>query len=447
MAFFRRTLSGALGRARPLARGCAGHAAPPAPDFQNHRALGQQQELFMINPTTPGSVFFLPHGTRVVNTLIRFMRRQQAAFGFEEVMSPQIYKQQLWEQSGHWEKYKEDMFAVAGRSVRPEEADVAYGLKPMNCPGHCLMFAATDRSYRSLPVRLADYSPLHRNEAAGALSGLTRVRRFHQDDGHIFCRLDQVQAEIASCLRLVDVVYRTFGLGEYRMLLSTRPDVSIGDDSAWEAAESALRTALDAADRPWSLNEGDGAFYGPKIDVLLKDSAGKEHQAATIQLDFQLPDRFDLEYRGDDGAGHRPVMIHRAVYGSVERFLAVLLEHNQGRWPFWLNPRHAVVLPVADRHAEQARAVAREVAGLPAPDAVAPLDRPTFFVDVDDRAESLGARIRAARQKGYAFILVVGDAEAAAGTVAVRERGGGPSSTMDPTAVYDLFRSRAEAYL
>ncbi|KAJ8103468.1 hypothetical protein POJ06DRAFT_1515 [Lipomyces tetrasporus] len=413
---------------------CSSLSNPSAADgedtgdvFLDHRQIGAQQELYMISPLTPGSVFLLPHGTRIYNRLLTFMRAQLKVFGFEEVVSPIIYRRSLWETSGHWEKYKEDMFEVGGRN---EETKEEYGLKPMNCPGHCLIYGVAERSYRDLPIRYADFSPLHRNEASGALTGLTRVRRFHQDDGHIFCRPDQVQAEIKASLKLVDNVYKVFKIPSYRLLLSTRPEQYIGKVEEWDKAESDLRDALEESGQDWQINDGDGAFYGPKIDILIKDSNGKEHQAATIQLDFQLPQRFELAYRGeDDTLDHRPVMVHRAVFGSVERFMAVIIEQLQGRWPLWISPRQAVIVPIADRHVEYARKVQEELSGVPGGDKGDLLDfnASTFYVDVDERSSTLGHRLREAIKKGYNYIGVVGDKEMSDGTVALRQRTGKPT--------------------
>ncbi|KAK9236015.1 hypothetical protein V1525DRAFT_380332 [Lipomyces kononenkoae] len=420
-------------RGRLSMRFCSSHSAHSKADdddvidaFLDHRQIGAQQELYMINPLTPGSVFLLPHGTRIYNKLLAFMRAQLKVFGFEEVISPIIYRKSLWETSGHWEKYKEDMFEVGGRN---EETKEEYGLKPMNCPGHCLMYAAAERSYRELPIRYADFSPLHRNEASGSLTGLTRVRRFHQDDGHIFCRPDQVQREIKASIKLVDNVYKIFKIPSYRLLLSTRPEQYIGTIQEWDQAESSLREALDESGQPWLVQNGDGAFYGPKIDILVKDSNGKEHQAATIQLDFQLPQRFQLTYRGDDDTlDHRPVMIHRAVFGSVERFMAVIIEQIQGKWPLWLSPRQAIIVPIADRHVGYAREVKEKISGVPSGDRedIPDFNISTFYVDIDDRASTLGHRLREAIKKSYNYIGVVGDKEMADGTVALRPRTGKP---------------------
>ena len=268
-------------------------AAPPTPAL-DHRTLAATHNLFVTSPYSPGSPLILPNGAYVFQKLQAFLRAQYPQFGFQEVITPIIYKKSLWEKSGHWQNYAEDMFSVEGRDKKGEEEE-EMGLKPMNCPGHCLLYSTDIKSYRDLPVRLADFSALHRNEISGSLTGLTRVRRFHQDDAHIFCRPDQILSEIEQTLKFVSMVYETFGLGPYKLLLSTRPkDSFIGSIEEWDRAEAQLTTALNNIGGEWAVNEGDGAFYGPKIDIVLKDSNGKEHQTATIQLDFQLPQRFDL---------------------------------------------------------------------------------------------------------------------------------------------------------
>ncbi len=430
----------------------------------DHRKLGHQQELFITSVFSPGSPIFLPNGTRIFNRLVDFLRKQYVRYGFEEVITPTIYKKSLWAKSGHLDNYADDMYTVTGnkraaavenaagccgtkpneKATHEDEDDSEYGLKPMNCPGHCLIFASKLHSYRDLPVRYADFSPLHRNEISGALSGLTRVRRFHQDDGHIFCRPSQVEEEIKKTLDFVKVVYTTLKFGvSYRLALSTRPkDHFIGTEDEWNRAEDRLRRALEASGMPWSVNEGDGAFYGPKIDIVLKDSDGKEHQTATVQLDFQLPKRFELEYQAPapeyEARGEttedpallaeygpvRPVMIHRAVLGSVERLMALLIENYNGKWPFWLNPKQAIILtvnttaPVVD-WAEKVRDVLlgnlpKSYTGdePPAPDTGIALSGQTgLAVDLDTTARSLGAKIREARSNGYSQILVVGDAD------------------------------------
>lgn len=410
-------------------------------------------------------------------------------YGFQEVITPTIYKKALWAKSGHLENYGDDMYSVTGytshkdhgccakdegkQDATEEDDDGEYGLKPMNCPGHCLIFASENRSYRDLPIRYADFSPLHRNEISGALSGLTRVRRFHQDDGHIFCRPNQVEEEIRNTLGFVKAVYTALRLGvSYRLALSTRPkDHFIGSIEDWDRAENALRRALDKSGMEWSINQGDGAFYGPKIDIVLKDSDGKEHQTATVQLDFQLPRRFDLEYQApapeyeargeptDDPAKLaeygfvRPVMIHRAVLGSVERLMAILIESYNGKWPFWLNPRQAVILTVNQNKQvlEWTQKVKDVLLGN---DCKAYNDlqagqlpseghrlRPTgLSVEVDDSARSLGLKVREASLAGYGIILVVGDKDAEGQTVALGK------TNFTPLEMRDMMLEKVETF-
>ncbi|KAK0117981.1 hypothetical protein ONS95_012292 [Cadophora gregata] len=423
---------------------------PPA-SLADHRQLGVEQELFTTSVYSPGSPLFLPNGAKLFNRLTNFLRAQYDHFGFQEVITPTIYKKSLWEKSGHWDNYADDMYSVTGRGASGEKEgrqvgeDEEYGLKPMNCPGHCLIFASKQRSYRDLPIRYADFSPLHRNEVHGALSGLTRVRRFHQDDGHIFCRPSQIRQEISSTLEFIKMTYGVFGLGPYRLALSTRPaDHFIGTVEEWDNAEAALRESLDASGQAWTVNEGDGAFYGPKIDVILKDSDGKEHQTATIQLDFQLPKRFELEYqapapefeqKGESTTDHAllnvqgpvtPVLIHRAVLGSVERIMALLIEHHNGHWPFWLNPRQVMIITVNDSQAvvEYAQKYKRSIQGIGlsnrAPNGSLVMRAPDrISVDIDDSPRSVQKKIREAKQKRYSVIAVVGEKDIETGCVVV----------------------------
>jgi threonyl-tRNA synthetase len=425
--------------------------APLPIPVADHRHLGVDQRLFTSSVYSPGSPLFLPNGTKIFNTLTSFLQTQYAAFGFQEVITPTIYKKSLWEKSGHWDNYAEDMFSVSGRgasggrfsSSEASEAtkeleigeDEEYGLKPMNCPGHCLIFGSEPRSYKDLPLRYADFSPLHRNEISGALSGLTRVRRFHQDDGHIFCRPAQIQGEILSTLRFIKLTYNALQLGPYRLALSTRPkDNFIGTVEEWDNAEDQLRSSLEESGMPWEIEEGEGAFYGPKIDIILKDTDGKEHQTATIQLDFQLPKRFDLKYqcpapeleqKGETttdadllsvSGDVRPVMIHRAVLGSVERIMALLIEHHKGKWPFWLNPRQLMIITTNDTSAvvRWAKAAKKDIQfGRDSTNqhGVLPVGFQTFNVDLDDSARSVGKKVREAKSKGYSMIAVVGPDE------------------------------------
>lgn len=390
--------------------------------------ISKQQRLFFTDPVSPGSIFFLPNGTKIFNKLIQFMKlQQQYKYGFQEVITPLIYRKLLWEQSGHWENYKEDMFRVEGHDTLKQE----YGLKPMNCPGHCLVFKRFDRSYNELPLRLSDFSALHRNEASGALSGLTRVRKFHQDDGHIFCTPEQVEQEMNQCLKLVDMCYsKIFTFGEeagYSMELSTRPDNYIGDLNVWNHAENVLKEILEKSGKIWKLNEGDGAFYGPKIDIKVKDHNGKAHQVATVQLDFQLPERFELRYKDKDNNYKRPIVIHRAVFGSVERFMGMLMDSNQGKWPFWLNPRQAMVIPVNTKKIEQVRVshdLLMKLRGIDNDDSATPVALNSFHfnADIDDRAEPVGYRIKDALIKNYSYLIIIGDKEVETNKFAIRTR-------------------------
>jgi threonyl-tRNA synthetase len=427
---------------------------PPTPPL-DHRTLAQAHDLFITSPYSPGSPLILPNGAYVFQKLQSFLRAQYPQFGFQEVITPIIYKKSLWEKSGHWENYAEDMFSVQGRGATGQAdkaqigEDEEFGLKPMNCPGHCLLFKDEVKSYRDLPIRLADFSALHRNEVSGSLTGLTRVRRFHQDDAHIFCRPDQILSEIEQTLKFVGMVYNTFGLGPYKLLLSTRPkDSFIGTIEEWDRAEAQLSTALDSIGSEWAINEGDGAFYGPKIDIILKDANGKEHQTATIQLDFQLPQRFDLQYQaspeeleagaqtsmdtGLEPSLRRPVMVHRAIYGSIERFMALLIEHYAGKYPFWLSPRPATILALKtdDKVLAHVKRVQAVLSGLqphdaPSPTSSAepkplPLSTIHLPIDVDTTARSLGKKVAEARSKKYNHMIVVGSKEADNDTVSLR---------------------------
>ncbi|KAJ2159903.1 hypothetical protein GGF46_002685 [Coemansia sp. RSA 552] len=438
---------------------------------RDHRAVGREQKLFMMHPWAPGSGFILPHGLRMVNTILSTIRQKYAKYGFDEVSTPLMYNRLLWETSGHWENYRDDMFTIATSDSRtsasaagccehdsshaegsPDATLVSatggaeFGLKPMNCPGHCLIFASDLRSYRDLPIRYADFSPLHRNEIAGALSGLTRVRKFHQDDGHIFCARDQVSGEIENCLRLIGEMYEMFGFASYELALSTRPDKFIGEISEWDQAESALADALEKSGHRWTHNPGDGAFYGPKIDVRVQDALGRKHQTATIQLDFQLPQRFELKYTGPDGKQHRPVMIHRAVLGSMERMLAILIEHWGGKWPFWINPRQAIVIPTTTADgargiAEYAQSVRDMLANDKHPESV---DSHRFFVDADLSGNTLKRAVREAQLAQYSYMLVVGEKELANGTVDVRQRGGARIGQKTIAEVKAMFQELVE---
>ncbi|KAI0882276.1 class II aaRS and biotin synthetase [Annulohypoxylon maeteangense] len=462
-------------------RSCSSHSTtelPPKPPA-DHRELGIQQELFVTSKYSPGSPLFLPNGARIFNRLVEFLRKQYGRYGFDEVITPTIYKKSLWEKSGHLEHYGDDMFTVT--SMSPSRSDSGgynkdtdeYGLKPMNCPGHCLIFAAVHRGYRELPVRYADFSPLHRNELSGALSGLTRVRRFHQDDGHIFCRPIQIEEEISKTLDFVRVVYSTLKLGSYRLTLSTRPaEHYIGTIEEWDSAENGLKRALDASGQGWTINEGDGAFYGPKIDIILRDSDGKEHQTATIQLDFQLPKRFGLTYQAPAPEFERrgeittdqallkqngkvtPVLIHRAVLGSVERLMALLIEHYNGKWPFWLNPRQVIILTAHEdadgKVNELARTAQAVLMGMDGP-ADGPIANPfQLTVDIDETSRKLPRKVQAAISKGYGVIVTVGPAQVSDGTVTVDfsrlDSADTERRVMKPEELYDILKKKVESF-
>ncbi|XP_050991639.1 threonine--tRNA ligase 1, cytoplasmic isoform X2 [Labeo rohita] len=371
---------------------------------RDHRKIGKDQELFFFHDLSPGSCFFLPRGAYIYNTLTEFIREEYNRRGFQEVASPNIYNSKLWETSGHWQHYSENMFSF------PVEQDV-FALKPMNCPGHCLMFGHRPRSWRELPLRLADFGVLHRNELSGTLTGLTRVRRFQQDDAHIFCTMDQIGSEMKGCLDFLRCVYDVFGFS-FQLHLSTRPEKFLGDIEVWNQAEKQLENSLNEFGEPWKLNPGDGAFYGPKIDIKIKDAIGRYHQCATIQLDFQLPIRFNLTYVGKDGDDKgRPVIIHRAILGSVERMIAILTENYAGKWPLWLSPRQVMLVPVNPSLEEYAKQVCKRFV------------EAGFMADADlDSGCLLNKKIRNAQLAQYNFILVVGEKERAANSVNVRTR-------------------------
>ncbi|XP_054373867.1 threonine--tRNA ligase 1, cytoplasmic isoform X2 [Molothrus ater] len=371
---------------------------------RDHRKIGRDQELFFFHELSPGSCFFLPKGAYIYNTLIEFIRSEYRKRGFQEVVTPNVFNSKLWMTSGHWQHYSDNMFSF-------EVEKEIFALKPMNCPGHCLMFDHRPRSWRELPLRLADFGVLHRNELSGALTGLTRVRRFQQDDAHIFCAMEQIEDEIKSCLEFLRTVYDVFGFS-FKLNLSTRPEKYLGDIEVWNQAEKQLENSLNAFGEKWELNPGDGAFYGPKIDIQIKDAIGRYHQCATIQLDFQLPVRFNLTFVSHDGNDKtRPVIIHRAILGSVERMIAILTENYGGKWPLWLSPQQVMVVPVGPACDEYAQKVRQHFhdAG--------------FMADVDvDPGCTLNKKIRNAQLAQYNFILVVGEKEKASGTVNIRTR-------------------------
>jgi threonyl-tRNA synthetase len=372
---------------------------------RDHRRLGRELGLFFVDPIAPGSPFFLPKGATVYNLTMEFMRGLHERYGYQEVITPQIYSTDLWKRSGHYDNYIENMYFI-------QDEDRELGVKPMNCPGHCVMFASQVHSYRELPIRYADFGRLHRFERSGVLHGLTRVRSFSQDDAHIYCSIDQVGGEIASLVEMMRITYEAFLMGEPRFTLSLRPEKRIGNDQTWDQAEDVLREALRASSVDFVEIANEGAFYGPKIDLFMDDVLGREWQMSTFQLDFNMPERFDLHYAAEDGTLQRPVMVHRAILGSIERFLGVMIEQTAGAFPVWLAPVQATLIPIADRHADYCNGVAAKMhaAGL--------------RVEVDARGERMQAKIRDAQLQKVPYMLIAGDRDIAAGAVSVRTRSG-----------------------
>jgi threonyl-tRNA synthetase len=368
---------------------------------RDHRKIGRELELFTFSELSPGSPFWQPNGMAVWNALADLWREQNRARGYREVKTPILYDVELWKQSGHWDRYRDHMYftEVEGREM---------GLKPMNCPAHVQLYESERRSYRDLPIRFAEQGLVHRHEPSGTLLGLLRVRHITQDDAHIFCTPEQIEAEVFGCLDFGFYLYDLFGF-EPRLELSTRPDKRLGTDEMWDQAEAALAGALERRGLEYEIGEGEGTFYGPKIDLHMTDSIGRSWQLGTVQLDYLMPERFDLHYTGADNAEHQPVMIHRALFGSFERFIGILIEHYAGEFPVWLAPVQAIVLPIADRHAEYAASVAERLRASGA------------RAELDDRSESLGRRIRDAEVRKVPYILVAGDREVESGQVALRE--------------------------
>jgi threonyl-tRNA synthetase len=377
---------------------------------RDHRKLGRELSLFMLSELSPGSPFWLPRGTHIWNELTKLWRVTNVERGYTEVRTPILYDVDLWKQSGHWHVYREHMYFT-------DVEDRPMGLKPMNCPAHCQIYKRELRSYRDLPIRLAEQGLVHRHEPSGTLHGLLRVRHITQDDAHVFCTEEQIEEEAMRCLDFGFSIYEQFGL-EPRLELSTRPEKRVGTDEMWDKAEAALKRTLEDNALEYELNEGDGAFYGPKIDAHITDAIGRSWQLGTVQLDYYMPEQFELTYTGADNAEHRPVMIHRALMGSFERFIGILIEHYAGEFPLWLAPVQAGVLPIADRHLEYARQVADE------------LRRCGLRAEVDERSESIGKKIREAEVLKTPYMLVVGDQELEAGTVSVRRHREGDVGTV-----------------
>jgi len=383
---------------------------------RDHRKLGRTLGLFFFDPIAPASPFFLPKGAQVMNSLIDYVKELYGKYDYQEVMTPQIFNTELWKRSGHLDAYAENMYFV---DVDQRE----FGVKPMNCPAAAMLYLADSHSYRELPMRLADFGRLHRNERSGVTHGLTRVRSFVQDDAHIFCTLDQIGSEINSFLEMLKEAYGTLGFDSYRLELSLRPEKRVGTDEMWDQAETALTELLDASGVEYTAEAGEGAFYGPKIDIFVPDAIGRDWQLGTVQLDFSLPERFDMEYAAEDGTRQRPVVIHRAMYGSLERFLGVLIEHLSGAFPLWMAPVQAVVVPIADRHIDFCNEVG------------AKLNAAGIRVKVDDSNDRMNAKIRQAQLQKVPYMIVAGDQEIEAGTVAVRTRTG---ENLDPMTVDEV---------
>ena len=371
---------------------------------RDHRKLGKELGLFVIKEEGPGFPFFLPKGMALRNELENFWREVHHEFDYEEIRTPIILNKQLWETSGHWFHYRENMYTTI---IDDEE----YAIKPMNCPGGILVYQNEMHSYRDFPLRYAELGLVHRHELSGALHGLFRVRAFTQDDAHVFMLPDQMQSELMKVIELFDRIYSQFGL-KYHVELSTKPDNAMGDDAIWEAATEALRNAIEAKGIPYVINPGDGAFYGPKLDYHIEDSLGRTWQCGTIQLDMNLPERFQIEYIGEDGQKHRPIMIHRACFGSMERFIGILTEHYAGAFPTWMAPVQVKILPISEKHVEYAKELAKQ------------MHRDYVRVEVDDRSEKIGYKIRQAQMAKVPYMLVVGDKEVEEGTVNIRKHGG-----------------------
>jgi threonyl-tRNA synthetase len=378
---------------------------------RDHRRLGPQLGLFMLRDEAPGMPFWLPNGTTLLHSIEHEVREQLRKRGYQEIATPQVLDVDLWHRSGHWDNYKDDMYFM-------HDDDREYALRPMNCPGACLVYGSDRHSYRELPLRLAEFGRVSRNEREGVLHGLLRVRAFTQDDAHVYCTEDQITDEVASICEAIDELYARFGFEDVKVELSTRPEKSMGTEEQWAKAEAALAEALDSQGREYELNPGDGAFYGPKIDFHITDALGRSWQCGTCQLDFQMPERFELYYTGADDSAHRPVMIHRALLGSMERFAGILIEHYAGRFPVWLAPVQAIVLPISDRHNDYAAGALDQLREL------------GVRVAADDRSESIGRKIRDASIGRYPYMLVVGDREQEDGGVAVRSHADGDLGAM-----------------
>ncbi|WP_088835022.1 threonine--tRNA ligase [Paenibacillus tyrfis] len=392
---------------------------------RDHRKLGKELGLFMFSEEAPGMPFFLPKGMTIRTVLENFSREQQAANDYDEVRTPFMMNQRLWEESGHWDHYRENMYFT-------EVDETKFALKPMNCPGHMLIYKNDLHSYRELPIRFCEFGQVHRHEFSGALNGMMRVRTFCQDDAHLFVRPDQIEEEIGRAIDLIGEMYKVFGF-QYKIELSTRPEDSMGSAELWEQAESALRSVLERRGIAYSLNEGDGAFYGPKIDFHILDALKRSWQCGTIQLDFQMPEKFDLSYIGEDNQKHRPVVIHRAIYGSIDRFIGILTEHYSGAFPLWLSPVQVKLLPVSDVYNPYALEVKKALAAA------------GIRVEADLRSEKLGYKIREAQLEKVPYMLVLGENEQSSGTAAVRKRGEGDLGPMQVQELAERLRREIHA--
>jgi len=398
---------------------------------RDHRRLGPELDVFRLRPEAPGMPFWLPNGTVLLRLIEDEVRGQLAKRGYDEIKTPEVLDEELWHRSGHWDNYRENMFFVEPSEREGGGDDRRYALKPMNCPGACLTYGSSRHSYRELPLRLAEFGKVSRYEREGVLHGLLRVRAFTQDDAHVFCTMDQVPGEVDSISEAIDELYARFGFDDVRVELSTRPEKSIGTDEQWERAEGALRDSLERQGRDYDVSPGEGTFYGPKIDFHITDALGRSWQCGTNQIDFFMPERFGLAYTGEDNAEHTPVMIHRALLGSMERFAGILIEHHAGRFPLWLAPVQALVLPVADRHNDRAGELAAE------------LREAGFRCSVDERSESVGRKIRDAELSRAPYMLVLGDREVEAGAVAVRSHEGGDLGQMQVSELIERLRTES----
>lgn len=392
---------------------------------RDHRKIGRELELFMFSEEAPGMPFYLPNGMTIRNELEQFSRDLQLKAGYQEVRTPLMMNQRLWEQSGHWDHYRDNMYFT-------EVDDTNFAIKPMNCPGHMLIFKNDIRSYRDLPLRYAEFGQVHRHELSGALNGMLRVRTFTQDDAHIFVRPDQIEDEITKAIQLVDQIYSVFGF-PYSIELSTRPEDSMGSDELWDQAEKALQNVLERSGVSYRINEGDGAFYGPKIDFHIQDALKRSHQCATIQLDFQMPEKFDLSYIGEDNEKHRPVVIHRAIFGSVDRFIGILVEHYGGNFPLWLAPVQAKVIPISRSFNDYAKQMTEQ------------LRQAGIRVELDTRDEKVGYKIREAEVQKVPYMLVIGEKEVEAQVVNVRKKGTKKQETISLSDLISVLKKEVES--